>query len=411
MRPLLPILALVAACRGDGDAAPVASTARDSAGVRIIEHTSFDGLPVRHAVDPPVITIGTQGGDETQQLDDAFAGMVLPDGRIAILNSGTSEVRFYGPDGTLAATQGRFGAGPGEYRRAIDLYLMSGDSLLVWDATLMRGTVVAPDLTVARTVLLEGEGYLLPYGVFADGRVLAVQRFVGVGPTPMAAGVRERQFDYVFSPEGTHLADLGEHPGRLVMLYEGPIPVTGTPDPTRSYTIADIPFGAATQRAVAGDGYWTSTQQTREVVFRDRAGAARTLVRWEGTPIAPTEADKRAWVEDLTGIVSREESRATLRTLPLDAFQFPESFPAHGPLLATDDGSLWIADYPRPTYSGPARWTVLALDGTARERVELPGGSTLLWASGERVLIRLEDELGVQRVELRGLEAPEAAPR
>ena len=40
-----------------------------------------------------------------------------------------------------------------------------------------------------------------------------------------------------------------------------------------------------------------------------------------------------------------------------------------------------------------------------RERVELPEGSTLLWASGDRVLVRLEDELGVQRVELRALEA------
>jgi hypothetical protein len=67
-----------------------------------------------------------------------------------------------------------------------------------------------------------------------------------------------------------------------------------------------------------------------------------------------------------------------------------------------------MADFRRPTDTGPARWTVLAPDGTARERLELPEGSTLLWASGDEVLLRLEDELGVQRVELRGLEAPPA---
>ena len=67
-----------------------------------------------------------------------------------------------------------------------------------------------------------------------------------------------------------------------------------------------------------------------------------------------------------------------------------------------------MADFRRPTDTGPARWTVLAPDGVARERVELPEGSTLLWASGDDVLLRLEDELGVQRVELRGLEAPAA---
>jgi hypothetical protein len=52
---------------------------------------------------------------------------------------------------------------------------------------------------------------------------------------------------------------------------------------------------------------------------------------------------------------------------------------------------------------------VFGADGVARERVALPQGSALLWASGERVLVRLEDDLGGERVELRELTAADAA--
>jgi hypothetical protein len=173
--------------------------------------------------------------------------------------------------------------------------------------------------------------------------------------------------------------------------------------------VQPAPLSAITQRAASADGYWMGTQVTREVALLDRTGATRTLVRWQGPSLAVSDADKNAFVAQRIEAARTEEARTALRAVAVDEYQFPETLPSHGPLVAATDGALWMADYALPGATGPALWTVLAADGTARERVELPEGATLLWASDERVLLRLEDELGVQRVELRGLEAADAA--
>jgi hypothetical protein len=416
MRPnhvrTLLIVTLAAACR-EAAPAPESFVARDSAGVRIVEHASFDALPVR-GVSEPVVTIGSAMGDEAQQLDRVGGGAVLSDGRIALLNGGTAEVRFYDAGGALIATQGRSGDGPGEYRAPFFMYRMGGDSLLVWDVALRRGTVVTPDATVGRTIVLsESEGPYMPVGVFAGSELLVVQRIPGFDPAQITITSPERQIDHRYSAEGGSLAELGERGGRTVMLTRGGfVPFTDEvrPDPREGMNIGDTPFGSSTQRATAGDGYWMGDQKAREVTFLDRSGAPRTIVRWEGPPLTVTDADKNSYVEAQIEAARTEEVKAAFRTVPLEAFQFPETFPAHGPLVVATDGALWMSDYRRPG-EGESRWTVFGSDGVARERIALPAGATVLWASGDRVLLRLEDELGVQRVELREvLGAGTAAP-
>ena len=156
------------------------------------------------------------------------------------------------------------------------------------------------------------------------------------------------------------------------MLSRGGLPLSEPPDPGEATDITDVPFGATTQRAVARDGYWVGPQVTRELVFHDQSGAARTIVRWQGPPLTVTEADKSAFVEQRIATTRDDELRVALRGLGSDAFQFPSSFPSHGALLAASDGALWTADYRKPGDTGGTTWTVLAADGSARVRVGLP---------------------------------------
>ena len=153
-----PMALLVLACAGCTRDAPVASAVgRDSAGVRIVEHVSFDALPMRSAAEPPEVAIGMALGDEGQQ-HQVRAGAVLSDGRIVVLDSGSSELRYYDDEGALVATQGGSGDRPGEYRAPLFMFAMPGDSLLVWDVELRRATVVAPDASTVRIIILEGGG-------------------------------------------------------------------------------------------------------------------------------------------------------------------------------------------------------------------------------------------------------------
>lgn len=72
--------------------------------------------------------------------------------------------------GAFVQTIGRFGAGPGEFRRASRVIVVEGDSLLAVDDQLKRGTMISPDLVPRRAFPLP----LFPFDIAAVGRSLVV---------------------------------------------------------------------------------------------------------------------------------------------------------------------------------------------------------------------------------------------
>ncbi len=108
--------ALACGDAADGGGTPSEVTVRDSSGVEIVENSIPEEPPLAFvASDAPSLAIGALGGDETQQLHRVQDALRLPDGRIAVLNSGSHEVRIYGADGTLDLAFGRQGDGPSEF--------------------------------------------------------------------------------------------------------------------------------------------------------------------------------------------------------------------------------------------------------------------------------------------------------
>lgn len=102
----------------------------------------------------PLATLGDSTG---AGMLEAEINNVVRDtrGRYFISDGQTPHIWVFDGRGTTVTRLGRQGSGPGEYRRPTAFLVGPGDSLHVFDASLSRMTVYAPDLTVARTEALE----------------------------------------------------------------------------------------------------------------------------------------------------------------------------------------------------------------------------------------------------------------
>jgi hypothetical protein len=101
----------------------------------------------------PVLTLG---GTSSRAMLDAELNLVTRDsrGRYYVANGESPTVWVFGADGALVSRLGREGAGPGEFRRPTAVVAGPSDSLYVFDASLSRMTVFAPDLAFARATAL-----------------------------------------------------------------------------------------------------------------------------------------------------------------------------------------------------------------------------------------------------------------
>ena len=75
-----------------------------------------------------------------------------------------------------------------------------------------------------------------------------------------------------------------------------------------------------------------------------------------------------------------------------------DSFPAHGGLMVTDEGRIWLEQFRRPHHQGPDRWKVFERGGGFVCHVTVPQGMTLLDAGADFLLGLERDELDVEYV-------------
>jgi hypothetical protein len=113
---LLLVLVSAQACAG-GAAEPAAVT-RDSAGIRITESArpAWTAEETRRLSAEPVLVIGRVEGGGSDLFHGILATRRLSDGRIVVVNRGTSELRFFDGTGRYLSSAGGEGEGPGEFR-------------------------------------------------------------------------------------------------------------------------------------------------------------------------------------------------------------------------------------------------------------------------------------------------------
>lgn len=92
-RELIAFCALLLLGCLDAAPDPLTVEVRDSSGIRRV--TSPDIAPCEWTIDSvPMVDIGAATGESEQQLATPWASLRMPDGRIAISNAGTNELRL-----------------------------------------------------------------------------------------------------------------------------------------------------------------------------------------------------------------------------------------------------------------------------------------------------------------------------
>ncbi len=290
----LAVVLGLAACSGDAGAVRDVSTLRDSSGVTIVMN-DLDAAVARCTLDSvPLVSIGVEEGDEQAMLFRVQGARTLSDGRIAVVNSGSDEVRWYGADGQFLRASGRKGRGPGEFENAFTMHWRPGDTLYVGDYRPMQFLVFAPDGEWVRTVVPDPTYFNPPRNMhlLADGRLLlASERRAPDGPP---GTFTPRSLDVLLHEASGALADtIGSlENGRWGQSVDDPSSVFLFP------LFESFPaLAAADDRIVLGHASVTELRVHRV----DSTPVLERIVRWNAGDRRVTDADVAAERANLEG--------------------------------------------------------------------------------------------------------------
>jgi hypothetical protein len=390
-------------------------------------------------LDPvPILTIGLDDGPD-EYMFGSIAGLAfLPDGRIAVADLMTSNIRVYSGTGVFSHSFGRDGEGPGEFRRLSRLGVLDNGYLAVFDrgrfsigvftasGTLEQewradacfritggmdgapapaggmmasiGPTPSPECQDSSPWFLTGEALLFPAGAYPDSHDQPALGEVRLHDTLTVAltSVTPEGAVRVASMEGSHWIDIGvpreDYSRLLAQRLFGGEPWFAVRAPWLVYGNS----GSASIRAVrydTGEDRVISLDALQAPVTRAAMDSVRARIRLR----AATFPQDR-W------------NRYTDRFLELSG-DLPAVQPAFTSLMMDADHRVWVGDY-LSTWTGDVVpqtegrwWTVLTLDGQVVARAHVParfhaeqGREPMMDIRDDRVLVRMIDpESGVHR--------------
>ena len=370
---------------------------RDSAGIRIIENARPpEGSRLDWRLGPePLVSIGKMEGEDPYLFDRVFGAAVLADGRILIGDAGTKELRVFDREGNHLETWGGEGEGPGEFGAAARPYalaLLPGDSIILWEYWFPELTVFGPGGEFLRRFIPESSrwdywdrgAHLRPLGVSRSGLILASQDDIQVDPMEVE----------VWDAAGALLGSLGAHPGREAIRR-------GDDEPEA------VMFGRSVRLEPWGDLFIVSRNHRYE--FRAFAvdGSLARIVRMDHALREPTEAHVEAYIaEDVSWIPDDRADQRAERTRDLRAMPVAEHLPAFAAIRGDDAlGHLWVYEYEAPGEEAAGTlFNIFDPEGRVLGSFEMPEGMSILEIGADYILARVENDLGVQTVQLWPLE-------
>lgn len=367
-------------------------TTRDSLGIVIVENGAPASLRAPWLLDTvSVIDIGSQSADSTQEFSGFVIPVLLSDGRVVVANGGTSELRFFGPDGKWVKSVGRKGGGPGEFENLGWLDVSVGDTLRTYDWGLRRLSVFTAEGTFLRPVSLLTGGEVSsprPLGMLRDGRLIALsQNAVTIESKPGAG----RDTVPLFALDLIRgVADsLGRFPSHEHLIHTG----------KGSVSAGSLPFGKDLHVLVHGSRVYVGTADGPEVLVLGTNARVERVVRWPAASVPVTPADIEAYTEAASQEFGPgQEERRERFLLRLKQTPFPKWKPAYAGLLAGPEGSIWIRRYTEPDRSAPTDFEVFDSTGRWLGGVRMPSGYDPTRITPSAVVGTWRDENEVQHV-------------
>ena len=415
----------------------------DSAGVEIVWAAPASDGPgaARRCVlgEEPSVVIGGPAGEEGA-LREVKSVVQLLDGRIAVANAGSGQIKVFGETGEHLYSVGELGDGPGDFR-GLEILGVHGNRILAYDLTPSRITMLDFEGKLVDTMQVEFDSRLHEEtGGWASGievpRGMRAVGWLGSGILVLKDTQRAcRNCDgpvldkSVKQKESTADLMLVGLDGSLVARLEG-FPADdwavlnewseiSTPErPQRrrdSFSVTlgraikwgptfqnvsksvRTPYSKSFQAAVGRTLVAVGHTATAEVRFFDADGRLVRIFRRSTPPRRVGDAAREAWIlEQSEGLdpPKRESRRAELASV-----EFPEFAPAFKSLALDGRERLWVEEFAGPGTGGAGRWTVYGGDGASFGSVATPPGFRPASFGTDHVLGVWKDERGVEYVQ------------
>lgn len=391
---LLAALLCGSAC-GDAPEPPVVIEG-DSAGVAVVVNRVGLSSDSCSLAAEPRLRIGTAAGDPDYEFFSIYGVATLSDGRIAVLNGGTEEVRLYDRTGTHVRTFGRRGGGPGEFRSVLTLNVVSGDTLVVGDYRPWRFNLFTPDGEFLRTVEPENQYINTPrvMEMTSQGEFL----LGGTCCRPQENEfVQDSLILVIYDRSGALVDSLGS------VAYR----VEGYLDPSIRF-IGPPLFAPFTDVELSGETYLTAYGRSPEIEVRGLDGALRRLIRWTAGDRAVTPEDVEAYRDQILEAAAQGSARLRPYTQARISDERPvaDSFPTHAGLALGRDGNLWVQQFRRPGDAPRRRWLRFDSAGRFRCHLTVPDGFVPYEYGSDYLLGVHTDELDVETVVSYHVEPP-----
>ncbi len=406
------ILALplaVAACGSPADRVS-ATLVRDSAGIEIVESTAarWPGDRRWQVVAEPELTIGVVEGQPEYLFSNIEGALLLDDGRIAVADRGSSQVRFYARDGTYLGFVGGPGDGPGELGYIRGMGRCGADSLFVFEIDYLN-IVYTADGRFAREARPYDRNSMdrRPYTLrCARNGYYAAVGWEDLSGPPAVGFYRAIAPAWVLAPDRAASASAVQRipqAGLVVSTELGSVLSSeriGTAGGSRPH-----PFGRAVTFALTEDAIYLGTGEAYEIRRYALDGRLERIIRWPGGDLTITDPEIAAYHAARLEAVDPRARPALERSLA--EMPMPPAFPAFDRLETDPDGNVWIASFRRPT-SSQQSWTVIGPHGALLGTVAVPSDLVITDIGRDVVLGIATDELGVERIRLHTLRKPES---
>jgi len=397
--PSTVVALLVLGCQ-PGPETPAGFTVTDSAGVTIARSS----LPLwsegeEWTIPPePEVTIGEADGEEGYILDEVMDVKRFGDGRIAVLDGGSSRVRVYDPAGLHLFDVGGPGEGPSELSRAHFLALRR-DTIVVYeympptltwfddDGNFLRSTTLASHLE-------GGPPYGMAFG-FLGGEAVIVAAPV-VRPDYRPGRAREKMSIWSLPLAAVRADSLTEIRTDEIVVHN-----------TGGWN--NLTFGATTYLAASDSAIYVAPSETYDIQVLDGQGKLRRIVRKDVEPRPVEPDDAYRWAEQISAALQQDPELAARRAARVREIGMAQVMPAYRMVTVDAEENLWVEEWDDVGIEMGA-FSVFRSDGAWLGRVTLPPGLPLTRGTGlltsvldigsDFLLGVWVDDLGVEQVRL-----------
>jgi hypothetical protein len=357
------------------DPASESGAVTDSAGIAIVtsREPAWKSGDEWRLSEEPLLQIGSVTGDSLYQLHNAHTALRLSDGRIAVANMGSTQLRYFDASGTFLVNVGRKGLGPSEWSQLYQLRRGGGDTLIVIQPTNNRSVISPSGEFVARFNLedVSRRDNIWAVGQLSSGYVVAYslaphpdrRRYnpggegSSRGPMAIPPGYYRDQYQhFIYDMKGRMIDSVGLLPGRTEFGGQAL-----TAFMTRGFYVVGgdkLYFGTGSRSEIWVYGFDIAAVPDEPSAMR-LSQPEKQLVSMRLERIIRREPDRSPLMTQADIDAYKERQRKILedryRSRPevsvqaqLDHTEFPDSMPAQARLMVDAEESIWEQKYNIP---------------------------------------------------------------